>query len=373
MTLEVAIGAQRGEFVLDASFTVPTPGVTAFFGRSGCGKSTLVAALSGLLAGVHGRIRVGDSVWLDSARGLCVAPEHRRIGCVFQEPRLFPHLNVAGNLDYAAHRAASQRQYVQRGDVLELLALGSLLARRVGTLSGGEKARVALGRALLAQPRLLVLDEPFASLDAARREEVMPYLEQLRDRYELAVIYVSHQYEEVLRLASHVVLLEQGRVQASDTPQALSLDAGLRRIVGSEMAGAVIEGEVTSWDEAQSLATVAVGVQHLLLPGAGLRRGGRARVLVPARDVLLATVAPVGLSVRNQLSGTVTALTADPPGGWLVELDVGGGATLLARVTGPAVRELALVPGLSLFVLVKAESLRGHAYSGARPAARPGR
>jgi molybdate transport system ATP-binding protein len=160
-----------------------------------------------------------------------------------------------------------------------------------------------------------------------------------------------------------VVLLDHGRVQASDTPQALSLDAGLRRIVGGEMAGAVIEGEVTQWDETLSLATVAVGAQQLLLPGTQLRRGARARVLVPARDVLLATVAPVGLSVRNQLSGRVTALTADPPGGWLVELDVGE-ATLLARVTEPAVRDLAIVPGLSLFVLVKAESLRGHAYAG---------
>ena len=365
--LDVSIHVQRGSFELAASFCAPTPGITALFGRSGSGKSTLVGALNGLLPEVRGRIRIGDQPWLDTQQGIDVPAEERRIGCVFQQPRLFPHLSVDGNLAYAARRATRHPQFVARADVLELLGLGPLLQRRTGSLSGGECSRVALGRALLSQPRLLILDEPFASLDAARREEVMPYLERLRDHYALAMVYVSHQYDEVLRLASHVVLLEAGRVQASATPTALSLNEDLRRIVGGDRAGAVIEGPVIDWDEALCLATVAVGTGRLLLPGTGLRRGGMARVLVPARDVMLATTAPVGLSVRNQLAGTVTALTADPPGGWLVHVDVGG-TTLLARVTTPAVRDLDIAPGQHLYVLVKAESLRGHAYPGATAA-----
>ncbi len=365
--LELAIEVERGSFGLTASFSAPTPGVTAFFGRSGSGKSTLVGALTGLLPNVRGRICIGDQVWLDTHRAVNVAPEARHIGCVFQQPRLFPHLSVDGNLNYATQRAARRPQFVARTQVVDLLGLAPLLQRRIGSLSGGECSRVALGRALLSQPSLLILDEPFASLDAARREEVMPYLEHLRDHYSLAIIYVSHQYDEVLRLANHVVLLDSGRVRASASPPALSLNADLRRIVGHDMAGAVIEGPVIDWDEQARLATVAVGGEKLLLPGAGLHRGGRARVLVPARDVLLATAPPVGLSVRNQLSGTVIALSADSPGGWLVHVEVGGTA-LLARVTSSAVRDLAIAPGQRLYVLVKAESLRGHAYPGAAAA-----
>ena len=191
----------------------------------------------------------------------------------------------------------------------------------------------------------------------------MPYLERLRDHFALPMIYVSHNYGEVLRLADHVVLLERGTVQASDRPAALSLNPDLRRIVGADLAGAVIEGPVVDWDETRSLASVAIGDGRLLLPGTGLRAGGRARVLIPARDVLIATSAPTGLSVRNQLAGIVTALREDSAGGWLVEVAVGA-TPLLARITELAIRDLSLIPGARVYVLIKAESLRGHAYRG---------
>ena len=360
--LQVDIVVRRGEFSLHATCAAPTPGVTALFGPSGCGKSTLVRALCGLDR-ASGRLALDDQVWLDDRQQIAVAPEHRHIGCVFQDPRLFPHLDVTGNLDYARRRARGRDTYVIFGEVIDLLGLQGLLARRVQELSGGERSRVAIARALLSQPRLLVLDEPFANLDANRRDEILPFLERLRDRYALPMIYVSHQYEEVLRLASHVLLIESGRIVASGSPATLSFDPALRRLVGSERAGAVIEGRVLACDQGRGLATVSLGRGELRLPAAGLVEGGHARVLVPARDVLLSLGAQRGLSVRNQLAGTVVDVVADPPGAALVAVDVGG-QTLVARVTDQAVEELVLAPGRPVYALVKAESLRGHAYPG---------
>jgi molybdate transport system ATP-binding protein len=362
MMIKIDIRTQRGEFSLRAQCTAPTPGVTALFGPSGGGKSTLVRVLCGLER-ASGTVALDEHVWLDSGRQVDVAPEHRRIGCVFQDPRLFPHLDVTGNLDYAERRARRREKYVAFDEVVTLLGLGSLLHRRVQELSGGERSRVAIARALLSQPRLLVLDEPFASLDANRRDEILPFLERLRDRYAVPMIYVSHQYEEVLRLASHVLLIEAGTIVASGSPAALSFDPALRRLVGNERAGAVIEGRVLTFDPARGLATVSLGHGELRLPADGLEPGGRARVLVPARDVLLALGVQSGLSVRNQLAGTIVEVVADPPGAALVVVDVGG-QSLIARITRQAIDELNLAPGRSVHALVKAESLRGHAYPG---------
>lgn len=359
--LAVDIRSRRGDFILEAAFTGGAPGATALFGRSGSGKSTLVAAIAGLLRGATGHVRLGDETWLDSARGVDVAPEHRGIGCVFQDPRLFPHLCVRGNLDYAVRRSRARRAYVERGRLVELLDLGPLLERRPAGLSGGERSRVALARALLSQPKLLILDEPFASLDLARRMEVLPFLDRLRDEYRVPIIYVSHQYEEVLRLATGVVLIDAGRVRATGTPASLARHPELAAIAGSDWAGAVVEGPVLAYDAALDLATVAVGGGELKLPGEGIARAERARVLVPARDVLLASAPVHGLSVRNQLRGTVRTITADSGGAWLVEVGLADTA-LLARVTGAAIRELDIREGCEVYALVKAESLRGHAY-----------
>lgn len=368
--LQVDISAQRGAFRLNAGFSCATPGVTALFGRSGSGKSTLVAALTGLLPGVTGRVQLGGEIWLDTQRGIRVPAERRRIGCVFQDSRLFPHLSVQGNLDYAQSRARDRPAFVGREALIDVLGIGALLTRRPATLSGGERSRVALARALLSQPSLLVLDEPFANLDLARREEVLPYLERLRDDMGLAIVYVSHQYDEVLRLAGQVVLLDAGCVAASGTPTALALDASLRAVVGSDMVGAIVEGPVLAHDPAgdpaHELVAVGVGAGELRLPCGALAGAARARVLVPARDVLLALAPVSGLSVRNQLQGVIVALHREAPGAWLVEIDVGG-ARLLARVTAGAARELSLEAGRAIHVLVKAESLRGHAYRDPSP------
>jgi len=298
-------------------------------------------------------------VWFDSARGICVQAERRRIGYVFQDARLFPHYSVRGNLLYGAprhHRAAFD-------EVVALLGLDTLLGRRPNALSGGERQRVALGRALLARPRLLLLDEPLASLDAARREEVLPYLARLRDHYAIPMVFVSHQFDEVLRLATHLVVMDAGSVVAAGDVGSVSLAPQLRDIVGAEATGAVIDGEVSHIDGAGELASIAIGDDTLRVASRSLALHQRVRMQLLARDMILALEEPRGISVRNHLRGRVTSIIEDASGD-LVEVDVGGTA-LLARVTPAATRELALRPGLAVWVLVKAVSVNPHAIGAA--------
>jgi molybdate transport system ATP-binding protein len=368
---EADLAVVRGGFRLEARFAAPTPGVIALFGPSGAGKSTLVNAIAGLVP-ARGRIRLDGTVWQDDASGTNVPAERRRIGYVFQDARLFPHLDVAGNLDYGARRAPRDGHYVDRGELIALLGLGPLLGRRVHQLSGGERQRVALGRALLAQPRLLLLDEPLASIDAARRDEVLPYLESLRDRYAVPMLYVSHQYDEVLRLATQLVLLADGRIQGCGAPGELSLDPALRRLIGTDAVGAVLDAEVTAVDAAAGLASVAIGPGRLRLPLPGAAPGARLRLNVLARDVILATEPPHALSVRNVLEGTLAEVVAESPDEALAIVALGG-PRLLARVTRAAVEELGLTPGRRVWALVKAASLRGHAFARTAPRAPAGR
>jgi molybdate transport system ATP-binding protein len=353
--LSADVQLARGSFALDAKFETPTPGVTALFGRSGCGKSTLVNALAGLLPSARGRIVLEGETWLDSMRGIRVPAERRRIGYVFQDARLFPHYSVRGNLLYGAPRPAPAGEI---DNVVELLGLAPLLGRRPGSLSGGERSRVALGRALLSKPRLLLLDEPLASLDASRRDEVLPYLSRLRDAFAIPMVFVSHQFEEVLRLATQLVVLQDGRVVASGSIGAVSLEPALRSIVGSDAVGAVLEGIVTSIDTQEQLANVRIGQHELRVAGRDLRPGQRLRLQLLARDLILAVEEPRGLSVRNHLQGVVRSVLPDD-GAWLIEVDIGG-ATLLARVTAPAVRELHIAAGMRIWVLVKAVSVSQH-------------
>jgi molybdate transport system ATP-binding protein len=366
--LEVDLTLQAGTFSLHAAFSAPTPGVTALFGRSGAGKSTLVNAIAGLLRPTSGSIRLDGRVLFDASAGVDLPAERRRIGCVFQDSRLFPHLDVSGNLEYGARRTRGAAVYAKRADVIELLGLGPLLSRRVSRLSGGERQRVALGRALLAQPALLLLDEPLAAVDGARRAEVLPYLESLRDRFAIPMLYASHQYDEVLRLAGHLVLLDSGRVLASGTPGALASTPEIRLLVGRDAAGAVLDAVVREMEPASGLVTVALGAETLrfVLPGA--EPGARVRLYIPARDVMLATRPVAGLSVRNSLLGILTDLGDEGPDAVLATIAVGE-ASLQSWITRAAVVELQLRAGMPVWALVKAASLRGHAFAGRSPAA----
>lgn len=365
MSLRVRILRRRPGFTLDAAFELPTPGIVALFGRSGCGKTTTIDVIAGLARAEESRVELDGQVLEDSQSGLRVPAEQRRIGYVFQDARLFPHLTVASNLLYGRRRARAQEREIAFDPVVALLGLEALLPRRPHQLSGGERQRVALGRAILSQPRLLLLDEPLASLDVARREEVLPYLEALRDTLSIPMVYVSHQFDEVLRLATHVVLMDAGRILAQGPLNTLSLRPEFRAIVGSEAAGAVLEGEIISVDRDAGLAQISLGtgVMSVSMPDAVPR--DRVRIQLLARDVILATEEPRGLSVRNEIRGRVAELSSDDGNSILVSVDIGG-ATVLARVTRRAVAALGLQPGREVWVLVKAMSTRGHAFRHAR-------
>jgi molybdate transport system ATP-binding protein len=365
---------RRDGFVLDVAIEVSAPGVVALFGRSGCGKTTLVNIVAGLLRADEAHVAI-DGVVLEG-KGKYLPAEQRRIGYVFQDARLFPHLSVLANLRYGearAHKKYTGRSTQEHGRritldlVAPMLGLEPLLSRRVHRLSGGERQRIALGRALLSQPRLLLLDEPLASLDAARREEVLPYLEKLRDELAIPIIYVSHQFDEVLRLATHVVLMEHGKVLSQGSLDDLSLHPELRAIVGPEAVGAVLNGAVESVDGGTGLATVRIGDNFLQINARQARVGAAVRVQLLARDIILATSRPENLSVRNVLTGAIARIVADDDDTDLVYVDIGG-ASVLSRVTRAASTSLALRTGMPVWVLVKTVSIRGHAFMDAAPA-----
>src|SRR5450631_104476 len=364
MMLTVAAAKRRGTFALDVRFELPTPGVVALFGRSGCGKSTVINIIAGLLRPDSGHVHLDDTVLLDTQRRVDVPPERRRIGYVFQDTRLFPHLSVAANLRYAEKRAVGT-PYVDLAAVTSLLDLTALMNRRTHQLSGGERQRVAIGRALLTQPRLLLLDEPLAALDEARREEVLPYLATLRDHLAVPMVYVTHDFAEVLRLATHIVLMETGSVTAKGTVGEMSLNPRLRSIIGPDEVGAIIDGVVLGVDSSSSLTRVRVGHGELNVQATGLAVGTALRVQLLARDIIVSTHIPQHLSVRNSLAGIVTSIHGDVDDSDLITIDIGA-EEIMARVTKAATRELSLRPGIEAWALVKSVSLRGHAFA-ARP------
>ncbi|MGC1388186.1 MAG: molybdenum ABC transporter ATP-binding protein [Steroidobacteraceae bacterium] len=358
--LHVDIAKQIGALRLEVRFDLPTPGVAALFGPSGCGKSSTINIIAGLLEADRGRVVLEETVLFDAQRRIDLAAEQRRIGYVFQDARLFPHLSVAGNLQYALRRAVGRR-YVSLDTVANLLDLGALMHRRTHQLSGGERQRVAIGRALLSQPRLLLLDEPLASLDRNRREELLPYLETLRDQLDIPMVYVSHQFDEVLRLATHIVLMQSGTVVAQGGIGAMSLDPNLRSIIGPDAVGAIIDGVVLGRDLGSGLARVRVGGGVLRLQTAEMARGTTLRIQLLARDIIVSTQMPRYLSVRNNLQGEVTAIDDDDGNSDLISIDIGG-AQIIARITKSATRELALKPGSPVWALIKSVSLRGHSF-----------
>jgi molybdate transport system ATP-binding protein len=357
--LHVAVKKLRGTFALDAQFELPTPGVVALFGRSGCGKSTLVNVIAGLLDADSGRVTLDDAVLLDTQRHIKMPAERRRIGYVFQDARLFPHLSVAANLKYAQKRASAPN-FVSLDSIADLLDLGPIMNRHTHGLSGGERQRVAIGRALLSQPSLLLLDEPLASLDASRREEVLPYLETLRDQLAIPMVYVSHNFDEVLRLATYLVLMESGKTIARGELGQMSMNPKLRAVIGADAVGAILDGTVIGVD-AGGLTRVRVGHGELKVQSVTCDQGARLRVQLLARDLIVATRAPQHLSVRNALSGVITAINADEDDSDLIDIDIGG-ASIMARITRAATRELQLTVGTAVWALVKAVSLRSYSF-----------
>jgi len=353
--LDVDVRCQVGGFALDAAFSTGA-GVTALFGRSGAGKTTLLNLIAGLARPESGRITVGGRTLFDSAARIDLPVHARRVGYVFQEGRLLPHLTVRHNLTYGRFFANGRRAVVDFDQAMDLLGIGHLLERRPGALSGGEKQRVAIGRALLANPEVLLLDEPLASLDAPRKAEILYYVERLRDELRVPIVYVSHSLDEVVRLANTVVLVSDGRVLGAGGLREIMSRAELRPYLGRHEGGAVIEARVAGQDLESGLARLDFAGGTLEIPDVEGLPGEWVRVRVRARDVSIATSRPTGLSIRNVLAGTVVALGEEAGPSLDVQLDLQGTA-LLARITRKSAAELGLRPGLPVFALIKAVSI----------------
>ena len=354
MRLEVEVRHLQGAFRLDAAFTSDAA-VTALFGPSGSGKTTLVNILAGLIRPTEGRVTLDGEALFDAARRIDVPVHKRGVGYVFQEARLFPHLSVRSNLGYGRRMAAlaGRRGAADEFDrVVALLGIADLLDRKPAGLSGGEAQRVAIGRALLARPRLLLMDEPLAALDVARKAEILPYLEKVAAETRVPIVYVSHSVPEVVRLAGTVVAMDHGRVVACGPA-----DAVIGGLDASDDAGAVLDAVVAD-EEADGLTRLDTNAGPLLVPAVGRPVGARLRLLVRARDVLVASERPHGLSALNALPATVTAIGARH--GAAVEVTLAAGtATLHARLTRRAVETLALAPGRPCFAIIKASTLAG--------------
>ncbi len=364
--LQLDISHATAEFSLDISVDIPggvseqggATGITALFGRSGSGKTTLVNLLAGLTRPDRGRIILGGRILFDSERGIDLPPEQRRMGYVFQEGRLFPHLHVRDNLSYGMKRRAGNGQGLSFDHVVGMLELRHLLERRPGNLSGGEKQRIAIGRALLSNPELLLLDEPLASLDAARKNEILPFLERLRDDLGIPMIYVSHNMEEIVRLADVMVLISEGRVLASGDVEDLLSRLDLRPLTGRFEAGSVIAATLAGHEENFGLSRLTFAGGELLAPRVDLPQGAALRVRIRARDVTLATRKPVQMAAQNIYRGTI--LQMEPDTGSRVEVLLDIGVPLWARLSAKSAQELKLAVGMSAYAVVKSVAIDGH-------------
>jgi molybdate transport system ATP-binding protein len=357
MSADISLRHAQGAFVLDAAFRVEAPGVTALFGHSGAGKSTIIHAIAGLIKPDDGKIVIEGETLLDTERGVFVPAHQRRMGVVFQDARLFPHMNVKSNLVFGARRAEATANESEFAAVVALLGLEQLLVRKPRTLSGGERSRIALGRALLMRPRALLLDEPLAALDSARKNEILPYLERVRDEAKIPILYVSHSMDEVARLADRIVVLHEGKVQAQgslfDVTSNLDLIGG-----GAQLPGSILEAVVSSHDGAHALTELSVADETLVVPALNRKAGEKVRVRIDAADVMLALTRPDGISANNVLKAAVAELR---PGSGPYEdvlLSVGE-AHLIARITRRSAERLKLRAGLEVFAVIKSVTVGG--------------
>ncbi|MGC1498120.1 MAG: molybdenum ABC transporter ATP-binding protein [Sulfitobacter sp.] len=355
MTLDVHIKHRFANFTLDIAFQAG-PGITAIFGRSGAGKTTVINAVAGLLRPDAGHVRLEGSVLTDTATSVFIPPAQRHLGYVFQDARLFPHLSVEGNLTFGARYAAPNSVGAAFGDVVTLLGLENLLGRAPNTLSGGEKQRVALGRALLAKPRMLLMDEPLANLDGPRKQEILPYLERLRDGpMRLPILYVSHAVDEVARLADTLVLIQEGCVRAQGPLFDVMADPAAVPLLGVREAGAVIEANVESHAE-DGISTLAISAGKLELPGVHADVGTRVRLRVLAQDVILSLDRPDGLSSVNVLPVVIEGVHPGDGPGAAIALRAGDDR-LLARITARAVKDMHLHAGMHCYAILKATTV----------------
>jgi molybdate transport system ATP-binding protein len=342
--IHLQVKIHRSAFKLDLDVQLPGQGITAIFGPSGSGKTTLLRAVAGLEKNQQGRIQIGEHIWQDTQQGVYLPTWQRPLGYVFQESSLLPHLSVTDNLNFGLKRVLKSAGNAQSDAAkalqasIELLGIGSLLQRMPTELSGGERQRVAIARAIAMQPQLLLMDEPLASLDAARRQEIFPWLSKLRDELKMPMLYVTHSAEEVTRLADHLVVLDQGQVKAQG-PVSAVLTQVVNPVVVGEDAGALIEGRIGEVDGQWYLSRVDFEGGSVWMRDAGLPVGKAVRIRILARDVSLATSEPHNTSIQNQLRCSIQSITPDAhPSQVMVVLKCGANE-VLARVTKRAVEE----------------------------------
>ena len=357
--IDARLRLQRRDFELDVALALPSRGITALFGPSGCGKTTLLRALAGLERAA-GRVALGNEVWQDDATGRFVPTHRRPLGYVIQDAALFPHLDVRGNLNYGRRRAAGESNRIALDAAIDLLGIAHLLARRPATLSGGERQRVAMARALAAGPRLLLMDEPLAALEAARKAEILPYLERLHHELALPVVYVTHAMDEVARLADHLVLMHEGRALAAGPLSELMArtDLPLARL---DDAGVVIAAEVAEHDAQHGMVRIAFHGSSLWVGRSTALPGMPVRARILARDVSVTRQRPVETSILNVLPVVLGSVQREPSTA-LLSLRVGtdpqpGQWTLLARITSRSLDALNLQPGDALHAQIKGVAL----------------
>lgn len=353
MRLALDLTAQYGAFALAAQGVFDLSGVTALFGPSGAGKSTILHAIAGFRPGL-GQVEVDGDRWQD---GTIMRPPHRRpVGTVFQTARLFDHLSIMGNLRFAAKRADRSGPQITPEMAIETLGIGRLIARAPATLSGGERQRVAIARALLTRPRLLLMDEPLGALDRRAKAALLPMIASLPDRFQIPVIFVSHQLEEITQIASHMIALREGRF-VGNGPLSQMIETLDPMVSGRFEAGALLAGRATRHEGEYSMQAIDLGGAEIWMPARSpLPPGQEVRVRLRARDVSVSLAPVSGLSIRNQLPATITAIAPEEGAFAEITLDVAG-QTLRARSTRLSVAELGLAPGMQVTALVKSVAL----------------
>ncbi len=353
--LEVGVNKRQGEFVVDASFRSDRAAVTVLFGRSGAGKTSVVDMVAGLSCPDEGYVRLNGFSLFDSAKRTNLPPEKRRIGYIFQDGRLFPHMTVRRNLTYGMKLLAPKDRLIGFDQVVELLGILHLLSRKPATLSGGEKQRVAIGRALLTSPRLLLMDEPLASLDQARKSEVMPFIGKLPHALSIPILYVTHSIDEVLQLADDMVLMNCGKsVLAGKMPEVIQRPE-FQDVIGRQEAFSVVSMVVKDHDALAGLTLLQGPAARLKVPLMNCAAGEAVRVRIRARDVAIALEPPLNISVQNILKAIIVGL--DMTNDFLVDVKLNAGFTLIARVTPKAKTELNLKVGRHVFALIKSVNI----------------
>ena len=350
--LELSVCRQQGAFKVDVALNAGA-GVTALFGPSGSGKTSIINMVAGLSRPDSGRIVVDGKVLFDSTADIDIAPEKRRLGYVFQDGRLFPHLSVRSNLVFGRNRVPVAERRVDFDAVIDVLGIAHLLDRRPALLSGGEKQRVAIGRALLASPRILLMDEPLAALDANRKAEVLPFIGALSKRFHIPIVYVSHSMDEVLSLADTLVLMDQGRAAAAGATEEVLSRVELRVLTGRWDAGSVIRAMVEGHDKATGMTRLSFAGGTLAMARNHLAVGANVRLRIHASDIAIALDPPGRVSVRNILPARVRAVSAAEGHMFDVMLDCGG-VDLWAQISGCAQADLALAPGMAVHAMIKA-------------------